>query len=415
MDTRNCRYDRRLPGQTPALWLIVLCSLLLAGCDSDTRPNAKFEARDSSGVRIVLNRDCQWSECAGWRLAELPRLDIGTLEGEAHDQFFRVVNAITLSDGRIVVANSGTNEIRYFDAAGSFLYSSGRKGGGPGEFEWLWTIAPLSGDSVIAFDRRLLRMSVFAPDGTFARSFMFAPLAGAAALPMPLGLTDNRRLVISERGFDTGETSTGLIRDSTYYLLLDLEGALIDTLGLFPGDEWYIKSESEAIYTATPPFARSSEAAVFGSGFYFGSGDSYEIAFYSADGTLNRLIRRATPNLPVTSKDIERYRQRTLERSDPSRRQFWQNMFAEMPIPETMPAYSGIIVDAEGNLWIGEYRRPGDDQPRWNVFDPDGIMLGIVETPQRFRVYEIGSDYLLGRGADEMDIEHVQVYDLLKN
>jgi len=131
---------------------------------------------------------------------------------------------------------------------------------------------------------------------------------------------------------------------------------------------------------------------------------------------LQRLIRKRAPNLEVTREDIERYRQDVLEgMRDPSRRQFLQSMFAEMPVPETMPAHSDIIVDLEGNLWVGEYRRPGDDQPRWTVFDPDGVMLGVVETPQRFRIFEIGSDYVLGRGVDDLDVEHIHVYDLLKD
>jgi hypothetical protein len=411
MSNRNA--GRRTAKHVPHL--TILLSLAVMACDNGTLATTSFEVRDSSGVRIITNHDYQWPEGEGWRLSDQPRLDIGTLEGEEHDQFFRVVNAVTLGDGRIVVANSGTNEIRCFDATGSFLYSSGRKGGGPGEFEALWTLAVLPGDSVIAFDRRLRRMSIFAPDGTFTRSFMFAALAGAA-LPMPIGLTFDQRLVVSERAFRTAETRTGLTRDSTHYLLVDLDGALIDTLGYFPGAEWYIKTESEAIYSSNPPFSRSPEATVSGSGFYFGSGDTYEIAYYASDGALQRLIRRMTPNLQVTAEDIERYKQDALEgRRDPSRRQLLQSMLAEMPVPETMPAYSDIIVDLEGNLWVGEYRRPGDDQPRWTVFDPDGVMLGGVETPQRLRIFEIGSDYVLGRGVDELDVEHIHVYDLLKD
>ncbi len=130
---------------------------------------------------------------------------------------------------------------------------------------------------------------------------------------------------------------------------------------------------------------------------------------------MRRLIRKAAPNRPVTSTDIERYREDVLSgTSDPNRRQFWHRMFAEMPIPETMPAYSRILVDATGNLWVEEYRRPGDDQPRWTVFDPDGAMLGPVETPQGFRLHEIGADHVLGRGTDELGIEHIQSYRLIR-
>jgi hypothetical protein len=298
----RARKSDRVPREA---WRLIPLSFLLSvaaiACDGGADRTSGFEARDSSGVRITVNSDYQWPEGEGWRLSDQPQLDIGTLEGEDHYQFFRIINAITLSDGRLVVANSGTSELRFFDSQGDFLFSSGRKGGGPGEFEALWTISALAGDSVLALDRRLRRMSVFGPDGAFARSFMFTSLAGGASLPMPLGLTADEDLVVSERAFATGETRTGFTRDSTYYLLVDANGALVDTLGFFPDSEWYIKTEGEAIYSSTPPFARSSESAVHGSGFYFGSSDSYDIAYYSAAGILERLIRRERPNLPVTS------------------------------------------------------------------------------------------------------------------
>jgi hypothetical protein len=35
-----------------------------------------------------------------------------------------------------------------------------------------------------------------------------------------------------------------------------------------------------------------------------------------------------------------------------------------------------------------------------------------VETPPKFQVYQIGSDFVLGSWTDELDIEHVQLYKL---
>ncbi len=85
-----------------------------------------------------------------------------------------------------------------------------------------------------------------------------------------------------------------------------------------------------------------------------------------------------------------------------------------MPFPETMPAYADLLVDAEDNLWVEEYRRPGVEAARWQVFDPDGELLGAIETPRRFNVFEIGGDFVLGRWVDELDVEHVQLYKLIK-
>jgi hypothetical protein len=79
-----------------------------------------------------------------------------------------------------------------------------------------------------------------------------------------------------------------------------------------------------------------------------------------------------------------------------------------------MPAYRGIMLDRGGNLWVEEYRRPGDRVPRWTVFSAEGEFLGTLAVPERFAVHDIGDDYVLGRWADDMDIEHVRMYELVK-
>ena len=120
------------------------------------------------------------------------------------------------------------------------------------------------------------------------------------------------------------------------------------------------------------------------------------------------------PNLKVTQTDIDRYIADRLDRARPERRQIYETMFEHMPFPATMPVYGEFRVDAEGNLWVGESRKPGDNQPRWKVFDPDGAYLGVVETPPRFQIFEVGSDYLLGRWHDDLDVAHVQMFELQK-
>ena len=39
-------------------------------------------------------------------------------------------------------------------------------------------------------------------------------------------------------------------------------------------------------------------------------------------------------------------------------------------------------------------------------------MLGFVETPERLEIFEIGGDYILGRGWDDLYVEYVQVWPL---
>ena len=67
-----------------------------------------------------------------------------------------------------------------------------------------------------------------------------------------------------------------------------------------------------------------------------------------------------------------------------------------------------------GYLWVEEYEFPGEkrDGVLWTVFDPEGRVMGFVETPEGVRVFEIGADYLLGTVRDELGVEYVRVWGL---
>jgi len=86
----------------------------------------------------------------------------------------------------------------------------------------------------------------------------------------------------------------------------------------------------------------------------------------------------------------------------------------DMDLPEVLPIYRTIAVDAESNLWIQRYMACCDPNVPWLVFDSQGMWLGSVSIPARFEVLEIGSDYVLGKSEDELDVESVAVYALLK-
>lgn len=393
----------------------LLLALAAAACDGGSTDHSGPEVRDSAGVEIVENSGPQWSDGHGWQLSESPTLDIGELDGDEAYQFFRVAGVLRLADGRIVVANSGTGELRFFDASGSFLSASGRKGSGPGEFQDILWIERSTADSLIVYDYRLRRISVLDPAGHFVRSFDLHFIDQLGGFPTLVAPFLDGSLLLALEQFFVGETQPGVRRDTALYVRCDLEGALLDTLGRYPGAESYSIQEGDGGLGGGLPFGHVSQSTVYGAGYYFGASDSYEIGRYTIDGTLQRLIRLKQRNLGVTPQDIELFTQRSLARArDDRRRQIRQRLYASMPWPDVMPAYDEFMTDADGNLWVAEYRRPGDDQPRWNVFAPDGTMLGVVETPPRFRVFQIGSDFVLGRWLDESDVERVRLYELLK-
>jgi hypothetical protein len=407
----------RLPSYARTPLLPLLMALALSACDKGASRASGPTVSDSAGIQIVENHEPRWPDARSWRLSDQPLLDIGVLEGDADYQLFQVAGAVRLTDGRIVVANAGTDELRFYDPAGRYLSSAGRRGGGPGEFEVLRWLGTLRGDSLVAYDWRNRRISVFDANGRFARAFTLRTVAQAPPSHIHIGLfADGSVLIGAQRLFASGEIKTGLYHDTIFHLRFDQQGVLSDTIGRQLGAEVYILAHDQGIEVVPLPFAPSPHLGAYTNGFYFGRGDSYEIGYYSAEGGLVRSIRWIQPSTRVTGEDVERYIQRQLEGiEDEDERREIERVYTGLPFPEKLPAYREVSADADGNLWVEDHRRPGDDQPRWTVFDPAGEMLGVVEMPPRFRVYQIGSDFVLGRWRDDLDVEHVQLYELLKD
>jgi hypothetical protein len=69
------------------------------------------------------------------------------------------------------------------------------------------------------------------------------------------------------------------------------------------------------------------------------------------------------------------------------------------------------LLDAEGNEWFNPIGKP----PRRSAFTPGVGLLGEVDVPADLKVYEIGSDYVLGRWTDPTNVEYVRKYALFKH
>jgi hypothetical protein len=63
---------------------------------------------------------------------------------------------------------------------------------------------------------------------------------------------------------------------------------------------------------------------------------------------------------------------------------------------------------------VEHYRLPWESEPAWAIMDTDGRWLGTVHTPPGLRIYEIGADYVLGVWRDELNVEYVRTYALLR-
>jgi hypothetical protein len=386
---------------------IFVASVFATACAAGGSP-AGSVVRDSAGITIVENTAARWDVGDEWRVAELPAVRIGTVDGPEAQQLFRVTAALRLPGGRIVVVNNGSHELRFYDREGVHLFSAGREGGGPGEFRTLQT-AWLLGDSLYAYDWQQFRVSVFATTGDFGRSFNLAHLSDGT-LPYLQNLFADRALLVQRMGAD-GELRSG--RDTVLFVRYSLEGEELAPLGAFADDERYIARDGNRVASIQRPFGLRGRVAVHQTHLYYGSNETYQIEVYTSTGVLERILRRAVASQPLTSDDVRAYeeeRREALARSAP----LFRELHEQVELPETKPAHGDLIVDERGNVWVAEYRRRREDQSTWDVFAATGEYLGIVQTPQGGRIFQIGEDFVLGLWRDDLEVEQVRLYAIEK-
>ncbi len=394
---------------------------LTFACGEGGNQTAATAVRDSAGIRIVENRDVGWERTIAWSLSAEPILEIGTLDAESEYQLHRIVGAVTLPEGRVVVANGGSQEVRWYDAEGTHLGSAGGAGDGPGEFAGLMALGVLPGDSIIAHDVRLRRLSVFDSDTRFVRS---APLEiegreGMAFATLAGTLTDGS-LLMAGRVFPTDGAVEGPLLAPMPLYRYGTDGRMLDSIGTYHGWEatTIIRRTAEFVGMAMAdrPFGRSTSVTPAGARIAVGTPFAFSFELFEPDGTLRTIVRLDRSNEPATADDVATYKSTLLDRSrDEAGQQALQRQADEWEYPETKPAYAAELKgDQAGNVWVPAYEIEQGTATRWSIFDPDGRYLGDLTTPARFRVLEIGDDYVLGVWRDDLDVEYLRRYELRK-
>jgi len=395
----------------------LLSFLDISACGGDAAAVPRPEVLDSAGVRVVLNPAPHPEDDPRWTVRAQPEVEVGVLEGAPEDQLFDVSDALVLADGVMVVANRGTHELRFYDRTGRHLRSTGGEGDGPGEFRSLRFVDRFADDSLLAFDARHLRASVFDRDGRFVRSF---PLREPTSSPYPdlAGALSSGAIVVRENHpYIAGVAPTGADRSPARLLLGSSTGLERDTLGVFPGDETFVMAVPADMWITVRPmtFGRSLLVKVAGDRIAVGTTDDFAIRIYGPDGVLREIIRQRRVPVPVEMSDVARFNDSLLAtvEHEVSRRHY-REMFELMPRHETFPAFARVHLDRAGNLWVQEYSRPGDERSVWQVFDQEGVFAARVEVPWGLQVLDIGEEHILGVVRDEVEVERLRLYGLDK-
>jgi hypothetical protein len=379
--------------------IALLCGLVLhtSACEPQNGIGNAVH-RDSAGIHITENRDPSDS-VRPWIVETEPRTEIGVVEGDPMYQLFQVSDAARLSDGSIVVVNSGTSELRIFDETGRFVRTLGGQGPGPGEFRYIESVVVLPGDSLLTLDMQGRKRAWFGPSGTLARERRL----DGSGWPLASGQVFTRFPVRS------AQPPLGWYRGQEVFAVLDPESGTVDTLGWFPMEDNILVRDGDRVRHLLPPFFRNTWWAIGTDRVFVGDSDRYEVLVYGLDGTLRQIIRLDRPAEPVTDADRVAYETLRRESVEPGARPAIERLLRALEWHRTKPAFGRLYADTENRLWAKPHVELRFDAP-YDVFDTSGVYLGKVTLPDGVEPLEIGTDYVIGLWRDESRVEFVRVY-----
>lgn len=390
-----------------------LAALVILGCSADRRSIPVVE-RDSAGVAISSSSTPS-SEPHGWTLDSVPSVQIGVAEGEEQYQLFRVRSALILDDGRIVISNAGTHEIRVFNPAGEFLYSFGRNGQGPGEFGAFSSmrVYRFRGDTLAITDGANGRLNLYSRDGQFGRTVSMTA-SERFGRPGVFGHFE------ADGWFVIGAVGSGILQGAPgeridmerAYLAIPIDGEP-RVLAVVDGRPRVVNELGGVTHYPYVPLTPDPSAAVDGQSLLVAHGVGAEVQRINLAGEITAIYRWELPARPV-SEIWDRFQDAYLGDIDDEddRRRYARFLERDLPIPETVPAVESVAVDRFGDIWALRYSLPWESEATWDVLSPEGHWLATIAMPASFDVLEFGGDRVLVREVDDLGIERVSLYRL---
>jgi hypothetical protein len=389
-----------------------------SACTGTDVPAAGRAVRDSAGITIVDNH----APPAHWTLSSSPITKVGTVGNDSTQVLWGVVDAVLLQDRTLVVANGGTQQLRFYTEAGDHLRDAGRRGNGPGEFQSLARLWRLSGDTIAVFDRVQRRVTWFGPDAAYGGEVTLA-------LPSPY-----RRLRVlwpsRRRGFlaraEVREPPVPpgadiQFRDSVAILAFDSAGGFLREVLRHPDELLDVGLRDVGAGHVRVPFpvhfSPQALATADSNGIWISDATRYEIAQYNLNGRLSLLMRRALEPVAVRPEDVVellQHARRRLEGRAPAEIRREMGLLEGSPAASAFPVFDRVHLDAHENLWVGPVRGAAHFGNRWDVFDTTGRLIADVVLPVALTPTDMGVDYVVGYWKDMLDVEYVSVYGLRK-
>lgn len=395
------------PRNRTACLLLALSGLgVISGCAEQAGQPSGAVVRDSSGVRIVENHSVS-GVVSGWSVGPEPIFRVGWAPGEP--EFQNVRAGFLAADGRVVVADAGSNVLHVLSPTGASLATIGGPGQGPGEFGRIGRVHPISADSFFVSDGGNARVTVFhGEDYAYDRHFenFFAN-----ALYDPVGRTEDGSYVLLPGGFLLGALSDAPEGWISYPILRTSDFAHVDTVASVP----LMHADTRG---NTNPVRHFGAVIYTGGQIAFARSDQPQVTWMDIGGSVRQIARWDATPTRLTDDDWPQYELGARARASPNidQQQFEQRLRERRrDFGGTLPLFRLAVGDRTGNVWLAEYDLSRMSESTYSTLSRSGHWLGTVVFPARIRLLDITEDRVLGVELDEFDVNAVVLYELLKS
>lgn len=334
-------------------------------------------------------------------LQELARID------DSGDVILGRISGIQTDDeDRIFISDDVEKRINIYTPDGNFVKSLGRKGQGPGEFEYIHNLSvdenfvyamDFSKNLINAYTLNTLEFSSTIPMANDIQSIDL--LEGFYPTDFMV-LADGDILISYLKSFGHRESQS---EKQDLIFRIDRDGRIHPepTLQLESGDVLVLRTDNSISVFGAPFLVTTSVALTPDQKIVTNRSDTFLFKQFDEFGNYERAFYYPFPKNNLT-------RERALSQYD---NENYRRAVRNSDLPNTWPAIENFLIDDDGRFWIATII---DDESllEWWVLNSEGELLAKQILPKTQTVEHVSNNYIYMREEDDMGMVEVVKYQL---
>lgn len=344
---------------------------------------------------------------------------------EEYAESFDLVSSFReLANGKLLLVDNGPRALFLVDFKSGQQTQVGRKGQGPGEYQFPGELIPYLGDTTLLVDRASRRMLPVTPDGKMGKVVTFPE--EIQGFSEPRGSDARGRIYFQASPYNFGGGQGITTPDSTVIVRWERGSNKADTIGQvkLASTKMNVSSSgnSRAITMMQQPYAGQDDWAVTRDGRVgvVRIGD-YHVDWLGDRPAKGTAVKYSPVKVGAAEKDAFMARMKDtrnrvsvtsggagpgpgMRPSEPKAPDFdW---------PEVKPPFvpRNVFTSPEGELWVQRSAPAADSTPVYDVFNASGNLASRVSLPKGRRLVGLGAGVAYATRTDEDGLQWLERY-----